>query len=110
MTDTPGAIPCAIVMTTCESRTNAEAVAQALLAQSLAACVQIFPISSLYKWQGKIEQAEELMLFCKIKAGDYASVETVIRALHTYETPEIIEIAITNGAPAYLRWIAAVTR
>lgn len=110
MTDTLGAIPCAIVMTTCESRANAEAVAHALVAQELAACVQIFPISSIYKWQGKIEQAEELMLFCKIKSADYAAVEAAIRALHSYETPEIIEIAISQGSPAYLQWIAAVTR
>jgi periplasmic divalent cation tolerance protein len=103
-------IACAIVLTTCASRANAEAIAKELVEQSLAACVQIFPIDSIYKWQGAIEQAQELMLFCKIKSADYAEVEAAIRALHTYETPEIVEIAIEKGAPAYLQWIASVTR
>ncbi len=102
--------PCAIVLTTCESRANAEAIGHTLVAQGLAACVQIFPIESIYNWQGAIEQAHELMLFCKIKSEDYAEVEAAIRVLHTYETPEIVMIAIEAGAPAYLQWIASVTR
>jgi len=104
------AIPCAIVLTTCGSRANGEAIAHALVTQGLAACVQMFPIDSIYRWQGAIEQAQELMLFCKIKSADYAEVESAIRALHTYETPEIVEITIEKGLPAYLRWIASVTR
>ena len=110
MPDEAHAIPCAIVLTTCESRANAEAIGKSLVTQGLAACVQMFPIDSIYKWQGAIEEAQELMLFCKIKSEDYAAVEAAIRALHTYETPEIVEIAIEKGAPAYLQWIASVTR
>jgi periplasmic divalent cation tolerance protein len=109
MPDAPAA-PCAMVLTTCESRANAEAIARSLVSQGLAACVQIFPIDSIYKWQGAIEQAQELMLFCKIKSQDYAGVEAAIRALHTYDTPEIVEIAIEKGSAAYLQWIASVTR
>jgi periplasmic divalent cation tolerance protein len=110
MPDESRAIPCAIVMTTCESRASAEAIGKELVTRGLAACVQMFPIDSIYRWQGAIEQAQELMLFCKIKSEDYADVEAAIRALHTYETPEIVEIAIEKGAPAYLQWIASVTR
>jgi periplasmic divalent cation tolerance protein len=102
--------PCAMVLTTCDSRANAEAIAHDLVAQALAACVQIFPIDSIYKWQGVVEQAQELMLFCKIKVEDYGAVEAAICALHTYETPEIVMIAIADGAPAYLQWIASVTQ
>jgi periplasmic divalent cation tolerance protein len=101
---------CAMVLTTCEARGDAEAIARALVEHNLAACVQIFPIDSIYKWQGVVEQTQELMLFCKIKSADYADVEAAIRALHPYETPEIIQIAIDSGSPAYLQWIAAVTR
>jgi periplasmic divalent cation tolerance protein len=101
---------CAIVLTTCGSRANAEAIAKDLVQQELAACVQIFPMDSIYRWQGAIEQAQELMLFCKITSENYAAVEAAIRALHTYETPEIVEIAIEKGSPAYLQWIASVTR
>lgn len=68
------------------------------------------PIDSIYRWQGAIEQAQEVMLFCKIKSQDYAAVEAAIQALHSYETPEIVEIAIDKGLPAYLRWIATETR
>jgi len=103
-------IACAMVLTTCASRANAEAIAKKLVEQNLAACVQIFPIDSIYRWQGTVEQAHELMLFCKIKSADYAAVEAAILALHTYETPEIVQIAIEKGAPAYLQWIASVTR
>jgi periplasmic divalent cation tolerance protein len=102
--------PYAIVTTTCALRGDAEMIARQLVEQGLAACVQIFPIDSIYKWQGVVEQTQELMLFCKIKSADYADVEAAIRALHPYETPEIIQIAIDSGSPAYLQWIAAVTR
>jgi periplasmic divalent cation tolerance protein len=102
--------PYAIVTTTCALRGDAEMIARQLVEQGLAACVQIFPIDSIYKWQGAIEQAQELMLFCKIKAEDYGAVETAILVLHPYETPEIVQIAIDKGAPAYLQWIASVTR
>ncbi len=102
--------PYAMVLTTCDQRANAEAIAHDLVTQALAACVQIFPIDSIYKWQGRVEHAQELMLFCKIKSADYSAVEAAIRALHTYETPEIVMIAIADGAPAYLQWIAEMTR
>ncbi len=100
----------AIVMTTCGSRDNAEAIAKDLIVQGLAACVQMFPIESIYKWQGAVEQAQEVMLFCKIKSENYPATEAAIRALHSYETPEINEIAIEKGLPAYLRWISDETR
>ncbi len=110
MSDLPSAFPFAIVLTTCGSRDNARAIAEKLVVEGLAACVQTFPIESIYKWQGVVEQAQELMLFCKIKSENYAATEAAIRALHTYETPEIIKIAIEKGLPAYLQWIADVTR
>jgi periplasmic divalent cation tolerance protein len=100
----------AIVITTCASRSDAESIARELVGRRLAACVQMCPIDSIYRWQGAIEQAQEVMLFCKIKSQDYAAVEAAIQALHSYETPEIVEIAIDKGLPAYLRWIATETR
>lgn len=103
-------LSCAMVLTTCDTRANAETIGRALVTQGLAACVQIFPIDSIYKWRGAIGQVQELMLFCKIKAENYAAVEAAIVKLHTYETPEVIQIAIDKGAPAYLQWIAAAAR
>jgi len=104
------ATPFAIVMTTCGDKANAELIAMRLVEERLSACVQIFPIESVYRWEGAVQHANEWMLFCKIKAYDYASVEAAIRAAHTYSNPEIVEVGIDNGAQAYLAWIAAATR
>ena len=102
--------PFAIVMTTCGGKANAELIATRLVEERLAACVQMFPIESVYRWEGTVQHANEWMLFCKIKSNDYANVEAAIRAAHTYSNPEIVEVGIENGAQAYLDWIAAVTR
>ncbi len=104
------ATPFAIVITTCGDKANAELIAMRLVEERLSACVQIFPIESVYRWEGAVQRANEWMLFCKIKANDYAKVEEAIRAAHTYSNPEIVEVGIENGAQAYLDWIASITR
>jgi periplasmic divalent cation tolerance protein len=103
------ATPFAIVMTTCGDKPEAELIATRLVEGRLAACVQMFPIASVYRWEGAVEHTKEWMLFCKIKANDYAKVEEAIRAAHTYSNPEIVEVGIDNGAKAYLDWIASAT-
>ena len=100
----------AIVLTTCDDRALAKTIARALVERQLAACVQILPIESVYTWEGKIEEAAELLLFCKIKRVDYDDVATAIRALHTYATPELVLLPIEAGSADYLAWIDAVTR
>jgi periplasmic divalent cation tolerance protein len=104
------ATPFAIVMTTCGGKPEAELIATRLVEERLAACVQMFPIESVYRWEGAVENAQEWMLFCKIKASDYATVEEAIRAAHTYSNPEIVEVEIENGSKVYLDWIASATR
>jgi periplasmic divalent cation tolerance protein len=103
------ATPFALVMTTCGNKANAELIASRLVEERLAACVQIFPIDSVYRWEGAVENAQEWMLFCKIKAVDYAKVEAAIGAAHSYSNPEIIELGIESGARAYLSWIVSST-
>jgi len=100
----------ALVITTCGDRTEAQAIARLLVEKRLAACVQMHPIESVYTWEGATQSAQEILLLCKIKHEDYADVEAAIRAAHSYEVPEIVEIAIEQGAATYLGWIAAVTR
>jgi periplasmic divalent cation tolerance protein len=100
----------ALVMTTCGDKANAELIATRLVEERLSACVQVFPIESVYRWEGTMQHANEWMLFSKIKSNDYADVEAAIRAAHTYSNPEIVEVGIENGAQAYLDWIAAATR
>ena len=102
--------PYAFVMTTCGDKTNAELIATRLVEERLSACVQVFPIESVYRWEGTMQHANEWMLFCKIKSNDYADVEAAIRAAHIYSNPEIVEVGIENGAQAYLDWIASATR
>jgi periplasmic divalent cation tolerance protein len=101
--------PFALVMTTCAGKADAELIATRLVEKRLAACVQMFPIASVYRWEGALQKAEEWMLLGKIRAADYADVEAAIAAVHSYSTPEIIEIGIAKGAQAYLNWIASVT-
>jgi len=101
--------PFAMVMTTCRGKPEAEMIATRLVEDRLSACVQMFSIESVYRWEGVVEHAQEWMLICKIKALDYAEVEAAIRALHSYSNPEIIEVGIETGAQAYLSWIASAT-
>jgi periplasmic divalent cation tolerance protein len=101
--------PFAFVMTTCGDKANAELIASRLVEERLSACVHMFPIESVYRWEGVVENAQEWMLLCKIKANDYANVEATIRTAHTYSNPEIVEVGIENGAQAYLAWIASAT-
>jgi periplasmic divalent cation tolerance protein len=102
--------PYSLVLTTCGAKEEAERVATQLVEQSLAGCVQIFQIESVYRWEGAAERAKEWMLFCKIKASDYDKVEAAIRSAHSYATPEIIAVEIDKGAKAYLGWLEAATR
>lgn len=102
--------PAIQVVTTTETRRQAEAIAGMLVEQKLAACVQIAgPILSIYRWKGKVEQAEEWQCHIKTRAGLYDAVEQAIRAHHPYETPEILALPILAGSPQYLAWLREET-
>lgn len=89
---------------------TAQALAQELVGKKLAACVNILPgVQSVYRWQGKVEQAQEISLFIKTRRACYAAVETAIGALHPYELPEIIALPIIGGLPKYLEWLVQQT-
>lgn len=96
------------VVTTTDSRQAADKLAAALVERRLAACAQVSgPISSTYRWQGKIETAQEWLCTIKTRLPSYAAVEAAIRALHSYDTPEILAVPILAGNQAYLDWLAA---
>ena len=98
------------VSTTTPSRELADTMASALIEQRLAACVQVVgPIASSYRWLGAVERADEWLCLIKTSLDRFDAVAAVIRALHTYEAPEIIATPIVAGDPAYLRWIAEET-
>jgi periplasmic divalent cation tolerance protein len=94
------------VLTTAGSREEAGAIAAALIERRLAACVQISgPVTSIYRWQGEIENAEEWHCLAKTAASHWDAVEAAIRELHPYDEPEIIATPIVAGSAGYLRWI-----
>ena len=95
------------VLTTTDSEEEAERISGALVERRLAACVQVIgPISSRYRWQGKIETAREWVCVAKTEASRYPGVEAAIRELHSYDEPEIVATPIVAGSRGYLDWVS----
>ncbi|HZS53696.1 MAG TPA: divalent-cation tolerance protein CutA [Bryobacteraceae bacterium] len=95
-----------VVLSTCASRDEAERIANALVNDRLAACVQLLPpIQSIYRWQGAVERAEEILILIKSTSAQFPRLEQRIMELHSYETPEIIAIPVVAGAAKYLAWL-----
>lgn len=94
-----------LVITTYADEKNGEKIIDALLSQRLAACVQIMPIRSYYRWQGKITGDDEKLLLIKTKSSLYTKVEEAIIAHHAYELPEVIQLPISTGFAGYLNWL-----
>jgi periplasmic divalent cation tolerance protein len=99
-----------IVMTTCASDEQARELAIALLEKQLAACVQASDIRSTYRWKGAVETGNEVRLMIKARRCDYGAIESLIVATHSYETPEIVALAIVAGSRDYLSWIDIETK
>ena len=99
-----------IVMTHLPDAATADALAGALVEARLAACASLTTgVHSVYRWQGKIERANEVTLTIKTTQRHYAALEAAIRAAHPYELPEIIALPVVAGLPSYLHWIVAET-
>ena len=99
-----------LVFTSLPDAASAQTLAETLVEQRLAACVSILgPARSLYRWSGKLTQAEEVPLLIKTQAARYPALEAAIRSLHPYELPEIIAVPVEFGLPAYLAWVDAET-
>jgi periplasmic divalent cation tolerance protein len=95
------------VLTTIDSEEAAERISTALVERRLAACAQVVgPISSRYRWQGKVETAREWMCVAKTEASRYAELEAAVRELHSYDEPEIVATPIVAGSAGYLAWIS----
>lgn len=99
-----------IVFCTCPDNDSASRIAEALVGERLAACVNILPaIDSVYRWQGAIERASEVQLIIKTVETRVTALIARIRALHPYELPEILAIEAAGGLPDYLEWVRAET-
>ncbi len=99
-----------IVTTTVDTQEAADRIIARALDDRLAACVQAFPITSHYVWEGARRRDAEIFLQMKIKTADWDALRQAIRAEHPYDTPQILRVAIADGEAPYLRWIDETTR
>jgi periplasmic divalent cation tolerance protein len=95
-----------VVMVTTASKQEAETIAQNLLEAKLIACANILgPVSSHFHWSGKIEKAEEYLVLMKSRRDLFDKLAEKVKALHSYEVPEILAFEVTGGSKAYLDWL-----
>jgi periplasmic divalent cation tolerance protein len=97
-----------VVFMTAPNAEEAGRLADTLVEERLAACVQILPqMESVYRWQGKIERQKEVLLIAKTVTSRFAELDRKVRVLHSYETPEIVAFPLTAGSEPYLQWLSA---
>lgn len=102
---------CRLVFCTCPDQETAARIAERLVGERLAACVNLLPgLTSIYRWQGAIEHATEVLLLIKTVAGRLPALTETLRGLHPYTVPEIIALPITDGLPDYLTWVSTCTQ
>jgi periplasmic divalent cation tolerance protein len=102
--------PPLLVLCTCPDQSTAQAIAERVVDEGLAACVNILPeVTSVYQWQGQRETEQEHLLLIKTSAPAYDKLEQRVSELHPYELPEVIAVPIQNGLSAYLGWIEQQT-
>ena len=100
--------PCLIAASTCPGSITAKKIAQDLVTEKLAACVNIVPgVQSFYAWVGKVDNANELLLVIKTTVNGYQALEKRLKKLHPHELPEIIAVPILTGSAEYLNWISS---
>jgi periplasmic divalent cation tolerance protein len=96
-----------LVFSTFPTAEAARTAVRTLVEERLCACGNLMPkVESIYRWEGRVETAEEVLIVLKTTRLRYPAVEESLRAMHPYEVPEIIAVRLENGAPAYLKWIA----
>ena len=95
-----------VVFITTANSEEASRLADMLVELRLAGCVQILPeMESVYRWQGKIERQKEVLLIAKTTRSRFEELEKKARAIHSYETPEIVALPLAAGSPPYLKWL-----
>jgi periplasmic divalent cation tolerance protein len=94
-----------VVLTTVGSEAEAEAIATALIEAELAACVNLFPVKSIYLWEGKMQRQTEWQLVIKTRLDCFDELSAKVQELHSYDVPELVALPIERGAASYLGWI-----
>lgn len=100
-----------VVITNLPDRTSAEHIAETLVTEGIAACVNILAeCTSIYRWKGKLEHAGKVPLLIKTTRAAYPRLEDALRRLHPYEVPEVIALPVSAGLPEYLNWVVQETQ
>ncbi len=95
-----------LVLSTFPDLETARRIARHLIDKKCAACANILPsIESIYRWEGKVEEGNETLVFFKTSVSQFEELQRMLLQLHPYETPEIIALAVEAGLPAYLQWV-----
>jgi periplasmic divalent cation tolerance protein len=98
-------MPHASVYVTCPDRATARSIAVALLERRLVACANLVPVESLYRWEGRIEEATEVAMFCKTRRELVPDVVAAVRGLHPHQVPCAVAFELGEGEPAYYAWV-----
>jgi periplasmic divalent cation tolerance protein len=99
-----------VVLVTAGNPEEGRRIGRAMVEERLAACVNVVgPIRSIYRWEGAVEEADEHLLVMKARAADVPALTARVRALHSYDVPEVVALPLTGGSEAYLAWLAAAT-
>jgi periplasmic divalent cation tolerance protein len=99
-----------VCLCSCPDRGSADAIAETLVSERLAACVNLLPgMSSVYRWEGRIERGEEVQLLIKTTPARLEALQARLCTLHPYDVPELIALEAVGGLSAYLHWVAAET-
>lgn len=100
-----------VTFVTCRDVRQARRIARALVVERLAACANVLPgVASIYRWKDRVEEAREVLLLIKSTSARSARLEARVRALHSYEVPEVVTLGIAGGSAAYLRWVRESVR
>lgn len=99
-----------VILVTTDTQHSAQEIAAALVGDRLAACVNLYPIHSVYTWENKVEQAAEWQLVIKTDLALFTQIAMALDGLHPYDVPEIIAIPIQQGSSAYMTWLAESTQ
>jgi periplasmic divalent cation tolerance protein len=95
-----------LVLVTTSSRKEAIQIAEAAVRKKLAACGNVLPsVTSIFRWDGKIERSREALLILKTSEGRFAALQEFVRSMHSYEVPEVIAVTVSQGLPPYMEWV-----
>ncbi|MYC27326.1 MAG: divalent-cation tolerance protein CutA [Nitrospira sp. SB0662_bin_26] len=99
-----------VVLVTASSQEEALLIGRGVVQKKLAACVTVVPnVTSIFEWEGTVSEEREWLLVMKSHADVYDALESEVKALHSYEVPEVIALSVTKGSSEYLAWVKAMT-